>query len=159
MNALRTALSIAAFAALGAVAAAPADARAYHQTVAGWRITLEYESGDRTVYLRRHRRGYRVDLTYEFWRGNGGVSTQGTFERGACRSGDTGAIVPFAQGMTRRFLDSRLTDYLRECPLPRAEALALRRSLNAAWPRFNAWIRRARAEMDAENRAITNYGH
>ena len=68
------------------------------------------------------------------------------------------AIVPLDLGTSRRSFDQRLASYLRECPLPRAEAAALRRSLTRAWPRFLRQARRARAAMEAELRAIENYG-
>lgn len=154
----RSALFLVALVAFGALASPPAYARTRSQTVAGWRIVWEFESGDRTVHLRRRGRGYSFAFLHEYWRGNGGVVAGGTFERGSCRSGDAGVIVPFDEGMTRRYLDARVSDYLRDCPLPRAQALALRRTLDAAWPRFIRWSRAARAEMDAENRAIMDYG-
>lgn len=154
----RFALALTALALLCGFAASSAHARTRIQTVAGWQIVREDESGDRTVYLRRHRRFYRFDFTYEYWRGNGGVSTMATFERGACRSGGTGAIVPFAEGMSRRFLDTHVTEFLRECPLPRAETRAVRATLSAAWPRLVVQLRRAKADMDAEIREIENYG-
>jgi len=108
--------------------------------------------------MSRRGRGYRFTYYFEFWRGNGGVVVAGEFRRGACNGSDSGPIMPFAQGMSRAFMNGRLSGYLRACPLPRAEALALRRGANAAWPRFAALARRARAAMDAEDRAIMNYG-
>lgn len=137
----------------------PASARTGALTVAGWRITHGgTDDGGYFAQLGRSRRSYRLVHYLEFWRGNGGVSVMATFERGACRSGDAVGIVPFDEGMSRGFLDARVADYLRECPIPRAEAVALRRSLNAAWPRFIAQARRERARMTAEIRAIENYG-
>src|SRR5688572_23816168 len=129
------------------------------QTVAGWRIASGGTGdGGRFVRLSRNGRGYRLAHYLEFWRGNGGVAIAASFRRGACRSGDTDGIVPTVQALSRATFDIRLADYLRECPLPRGEAVALRRTLNAAWPHFLARARRALAATEAENRAIENYG-
>ena len=102
--------------------------------------------------------GTEFEHYIEYWRGNGGVVISDTFRRGACRSGNSSAIVPHEQALSRETFDQRLADYLRECPLPRAETVALRRTLNAAWPRFLASARRARAAMDAENETIARHG-
>ena len=157
---IAAALPLLAFVLLGTLAT-PADAqtRTRTQIVAGWRIASG-DSGDggHAVWFSRRGRGYRLEHYLEFWRGNGGVVTSATFRRGACRSGDASAIVPFEQGMSRATFYSRLGNYLRECPLPRAEAAALRRSLNAAWPRFHAAARRAHAAMNAEIEAILRHG-
>jgi hypothetical protein len=143
---------------LGA-AAAPAGAQTRMQTVAGWRISLGGSGdGGHLVRLSRRGRGYRFEHFLEYWRGNGGVVMGASFRRGACSSGEAGAIVPHALGLSRATFDQRLADYLRECPLPRAERAALRRTLDAAWPRFLAFARRARAAMDAENEAIVRHG-
>jgi len=159
MNARGIALTLLAFATLGVLATPPALARNRGETVAGWHF-FQGGSGDGGYVARMSRRGrgYRFSYFYEFWRGNGGVAVGATFARGACRSGDAGSIVPFAEGMTRAYLDARLRDYLRECPLPRAEAVALRRGLDSAWPRFVAAARRARAAMDRENALIARGG-
>lgn len=159
MKAQRVALSLLITAALGVTAPVPADAQTGGRAVAGWRIT-HGGTGDGGYFaqLARSGRGYRLTHYLEFWRGNGGVSVMASFERGDCRSGDANAIVPFDEGMSRGFFDTRLADYLRECPLPRAEADALRRTLDTAWPLFIALARRERARMEAELRAIMNQG-
>ncbi len=146
--------------ALGLLATPPALASDHSQTVAGWRF-FEDGSGDGGYVARMSRRGqgYRFSYSYEFWRGNGGVVVGATLALGRCRSGDAGSIVPFAEGLSRAYLDARLRDYLRECPLPRAEAAALRRGLDTAWPRFAAVSRRARAGMDRENERIARGGY
>jgi hypothetical protein len=156
----RAALILLAIAMSGALAP-PADAqtRIRTQSVAGWRIASG-DSGDGgyAVWFSRRGRGYRLEQYLEFWRGNGGVATSATFRRGTCRSGDASAIVPFEQGLSRATFEMRLANYLREYPLPRAETVTLRRSLNAAWPRFFAAARRARAAMNAEIEAILRHG-
>jgi hypothetical protein len=127
--------------------------------VAGVRIEWIAESdGGLLVRMRRKGRGYRFDYSLEFWRGNGGVVVGSTFRRGTCRSGDAGGIQPTAEAMTRATLDSRLGDYLRECPLAPARERALRRSLAAAWPVFSHLADRALAVTIAENQAIADYG-
>jgi len=142
-----------------AFATPPANARDRTETIAGWRIVSGgSRDGGYVARLVRHGRGYRFEHHLEFWRGNGGVVISATFRRGACRSGDASAIVPFEQGMSRATFDMRLADYLRECPLPRREASALRRTLNLAWPRFAAAARRALATMEAEIEAIIRHG-
>ena len=83
---------------------------------------------------------------------------QGEFRRGRCVSAGESGIVPFWHATSRRWFDRQLTAWLRECPLPGAEAAALRRSLARAWPVFQRQVRRARANMDADSRAIENYG-
>lgn len=139
--------------------AAPAAAQRRSETVAGWRISSAGSGdGGYVARLERHGRGWRYAHRLEYWRGNGGVVMSDTFRRGSCRSGDAGAIVPHELGLSRETFDQRLADYLRECPMPRREALALRRSLNLAWPRFLVQARRARAAMDAELRAIERHG-
>lgn len=160
MHANRNCL-IAAFLGLLVLAgvAPPANARTHSETVAGWRIA-HGGSGDggHVVRLSRRGRGYSFEHYLEYWRGNGGVVMGAAFRRGACRSGDASAIVPHELGLSRETFDQRLADYLRECPLPRAEAAALRRTLNAAWPRFLGAARHARATIDAENEAIVRHG-
>jgi len=127
--------------------------------VAGWRIASGGTSdGGRFVRLSRNGRGYHLVHYLEFWRGNNGVAIAANFRRGACRSGDAEGMIPTEQALSRATFDMRLAGYLRECPLARGEAVALRRSLNAAWPRFLARARRALAATEAENRAIENYG-
>lgn len=143
----------------GPLAAQPASAQAGTQTIAGWRITSG-GSGDGGYMVRLSRRTRTWAYTHylEYWRGNGGVVIQDEFRRGRCRSGDASAILPFELGTSRTSFDQRLASYLRECPLPRAEAAELRRSLARAWPHFLRHVRRQRAALDAELRAIENYG-
>lgn len=129
------------------------------QTIAGWRITSGGSGdGGYMVRLTRRTRGYAYTHYLEYWRGNGGVVIQDEFRRGRCRSGDASAILPFELGTSRTSFDQRLASYLRECPLPRARAAELRRSLARAWPHFLRQVRRQRAALDAELRAIENYG-
>jgi hypothetical protein len=108
--------------------------------------------------LTRRARGYTYTHYIEYWRGNGGVVMEDHFRRGRCRSGDMSAIVPLHLGTSRSSFDQRLASYLRECPLPRAQATELHRSLARAWPHFLRQARRAEAAMVAELRAIENYG-
>ena len=139
--------------------ATPADAQSGAETIAGWRV--EYGgSGDGGHMVRLVRRGrtYQLEHHLEYWRGNGGVAISASFRRGECRSGDGGGIIPSDQGMSRAAFDQRLADYLRECPLSPAEEAALRRTLNAAWPRFAARAAEARAAMEAEAEAIARHG-
>ena len=148
-------------AALTPLAARPASAqpRTRVETVAGWRITSG-GSGDGGFMARltRRTRGYAYSHYIEYWRGTGGVVMSDEFRRGGCRSGDGSAIVPLDLGTSRRTFDQRLASYLRECPLPRAQATELGRSLARAWPHFLRQARRAEAAMVAELRAIENYG-
>jgi len=146
-----------ALALLAPLAAPPAFART--ETIAGWRITSGGSGdGGYMARLTRRTRGWSYSHYIEYWRGNGGVVMSDEFRRGRCRSGDESAIVPLDLGTSRSSFDQRLASYLRECPLPRAEAAALRRSLARAWPRFLRQARRAEAAMAAELRAIENYG-
>lgn len=159
MHANRNCLIAAFLGLLLAGAAAPANARMRSETVAGWRIASGGSGdGGHLVRLSRHGRGYSFEHVLEYWRGNGGVVMGASLRRGACRSGDASAIVPHELGLSRETFDQRLADYLRECPLPRAEAATLRRTLNAAWPTFLARAHRARAAIDAENEAIVRHG-
>ena len=158
MNMGRAALLLAATS-FAVLAAEPASARDRVEHIAGWRLSAGGTGdGGRRVGLSRRGRGYRFEHHLEFWRGNGGVVIGASFRRGDCRSGDASAIVPFEQGMGRAMFDERLADYLRACPLPRAEADAFRRGLDAAWPCFAALAERARAETEAENEAIARHG-
>lgn len=144
---------------LGPLAAPPATARTRTETIAGWHITSGGSGdGGHEVRLIRRGPGYRYEHQLEYWRGNGGVVIQDEFRRGRCRSGDASAILPFELGTSRTSFDQRLASWLRECPLPRAEAAELRRSLARAWPHFLRHVRRQRAALDAELRAIENYG-
>ena len=146
-----------ALAFLAPLAAPPAFART--ETIAGWRITSGGSGdGGYMARLTRRTRGWSYSHYIEYWRGNGGVVMSDEFRRGRCRSGDESAIVPLDLGTSRRSFDQRLASYLRECPLPRAQAAELRRSLARAWPRFLRQARRAEAAMVAELRAIENYG-
>ena len=142
---------------LGPWAAPPAQART--ETVAGWHISSGGSGdGGHEVRLTRRGRGWSYDHQLEYWHGNGGVVMGDEFRRGRCRSGDASAIVPVELGTSRETFDQRLADYLRECPLPRAEAAALRRSLDRAWPVFLRHARRARAAMAADSAAIARHG-
>lgn len=148
-----------ALALLTPLAAPPASARDRVETVAGWRITSGGSGdGGYMARLTRRTRGWSYNHYIEYWRGNGGVVMSDEFRRGSCRSGDMSAIVPLDLGTSRSTFDQRLASYLRECPLPRAEATELRRSLARAWPRFLRQARSAEAAMVAELRAIENYG-
>ena len=158
MNARRLSLPLFAVAAL-ALAASPVAAQNRSETVAGWRIGSGGSGdGGYVARLSRRGRGYSLEHRLEFWRGNGGVAISASFRRGDCRSGDAGGIVPFDEGMSRAAFDRRLADYLRECPLPRAEDAVLRRTLDLAWPRFAAAARRARSAMEAQIDAIVRHG-
>ena len=139
--------------------AAPADGRNRSEAVAGWRI-VSGGSGDggHVAGLSRRGRGWRLEHNLEFWRGNGGVVISAEFRRGDCRSGDSSAIVPIEQGMSRAMFDDRLADYLRACPLRPAEEAELRRTLRLAWPRFAARAAEALAAMEAELEAIARQG-
>lgn len=141
---------------LAPLAASPALART--ENVAGWRITSG-PSGDggHDVRLTRHGRGYVFDHLVEYWHGNGGVSVHDDYRRGRCNSAGEDGILPFWTATSRARLDRQLAAYLRACPLPAGEAAALRRSLVRAWPAYLRHVRRARAAMDADNRAIGNY--
>jgi hypothetical protein len=142
-----------------ALPATPAAAQLRSESVAGWRIAYGGSGdGGHVVRLSRNGRGYRLSHELEFWRGNGGVVMGATFRRGRCRSGDAGVIVPFEQGLSRATFDMRLADYLRACPLPRAELAVLLRGLDRAWPRFLRRARRALAAIRAENEAIVRHG-
>ena len=146
-----------ALALLAPLAAPPAMART--ETVAGWRIWAGGSGdGGYAVRLTRRARGWSYSHYIEYWHGNGGVVMSDEFRRGSCRSGDMSGIVPLHLGTSRRSFDQRLASYLRECPLPRAQAAALRRSLARAWPHFQRQARRALAAMEAENEAIARYG-
>jgi hypothetical protein len=137
----------------------PAIAQPRAETVAGWRITSGGSGdGGHAVRLTRRGPGYSYEHNLEYWHGNGGVVMGDEFRRGRCRSGDASAIVPLELGMSRETFDQRLTDYLRECPLSRAEEAALRRSLDRAWPRFLRHARRALAAMEADSAAIERHG-
>lgn len=125
------------------------------QNVAGWRITSGGSGdGGYMARLSRRTRAYTFTHYVEYWRGNGGVVMADEFRRGSCRSGDNSAILPIHLGSSRSSFDQRLASYLRECPLPRAEAAELRRSLARAWPHFLRHVRRQRAALDAELRWI-----
>lgn len=129
------------------------------QTIAGWRISSGGSGdGGHEVRLTRRGPGYSYEHNLEYWHGNGGVVVGDSFRRGRCRSGDASAIVPLDLGISRETFDQRLADYLRECPLPRAGAAALRRSLERAWPHFLRHARRARAAMEADGAAIARHG-
>jgi hypothetical protein len=144
---------------LALLAAPPALAQTRTETVAGWRISSGGSGdGGHAVRLVRRGPGYVYEHNLEYWHGNGGVVMGDQFRRGRCRSGDASAIVPLELGMSRETFDQRLTDYLRECPLPRAEEAALRRSLDRAWPRFLRHARRAQAAMEADSAAIARHG-
>lgn len=135
----------------GPLAAQPIQPRDRVETIAGWRISSGGSGdGGYVARLTRRARGWSYNHEIEYWRGNGGVVMADEFRRGSCRSGDESAIVPLDLGTSRRAFDRRLVSYLRECPLPRAEAAALRRSLARAWPHFLRHARRQRAAMDAE---------
>jgi hypothetical protein len=156
MTATRIALA-ALIAAL--VAGPPAEAQTRRETIAGWRLeTGGTGDGGHMVRLVRRGRDYRLEHYLEFWRGNGGVVVNGAFQRGGCRSGEAGGIVPFEQGMARATLDLRLADYLRQCPLSPAKTAMLRRTLEAVWPRFAARAAQALAAIEAENEAIVSHG-
>ena len=136
---------------LAALAPSSVLARDRVETVAGWQISSGGSGdGGHVARLTRRGRGWFYLHEVEYWRGNGGVVLSDEFRRGRCRSGDASAIVPMELGTSRQTFDQRLADYLRECPLPRAEAAALRRSLARAWPVFLRHARRARAALDAE---------
>lgn len=144
---------------IGLIAAPPAFARTHTETIAGWHISSGGSGdGGHEVRLTRRGPGYRYEHQLEYWHGNGGVVIADSFRRGRCRSGDASAIVPVGLGTSRVTFDQRLADYLRECPLPRAEAAALRRSLARAWPHFLRHARRARAAMEADRAAIARHG-
>lgn len=148
-----------ALALLAPLAAPPAFAQRRAETIAGWHITSGGSGdGGHEVRLTRRGPGYRYEHQLEYWHGNGGVVIADSFRRGRCRSGDASAIVPVALGTSRTTFDQRLADYLRECPLPRAEAAALRRSLARAWPHLLRHARRARAAMEADSAAIARHG-
>jgi hypothetical protein len=142
------------------LAASPASAQSRDRVeiVAGWRISSG-DSGDGgyDARLSRRGRGWSYEHGIEYWRGNGGVEMSDDFRRGRCRSGDEG-IIRFALGTSRRSFDQRLASYLRQCPLPRAEAAAMRASLSRAWPIFLRHARRQRAGMDAEIARIVRGG-
>jgi len=139
--------------------AAPADARETSQAVAGWRIRDVHESdGGHLVILSRRGAGWRFAYQLNFWRGNGGVYVGATFSAGACNSGDAEMLRPPEAALARASLEAWLADYLGECPLPAAEEARLRRTLDAAWPVFAARAAEAEAAIEAENRAIENYG-
>ena len=143
----------------GAAQHADPDSRETGETVAGWRVRSVFESdGGRLVIIGRRAARWRFEYQLNFWRGNGGVYVGATFERGSCRSGDAEMLRPAEEALARASLDAWLADYLRECPLPGAEEARLRRSLDAAWPRFAARAASARAETEAENRAIEAHG-
>lgn len=161
----RTLTAALAIAASFSAAASPAAARdsdsrpLSRRTIASVTIEAIAESdGGRLVRMRRKGARYAFEYHLEYWRGNGGVVVGAAFRSGKCRSGEADAIVPYEQGMARAMLDSRLGDYLRECPLPPARQAELRRSLDAAWPAFLALAEDARAAIDAENQAIADYG-
>lgn len=121
------------------------------ETVAGWRISSGGSGdGGYVARLSRRTRTYNFNHEIEYWRGNGGLPTLDEFRRGRCVSAGENTMVPYAVGTSRRRLDRQLAAYLRECPLPRAEAAALHRSLDRAWPVFMRHARRQRAAMDAE---------
>lgn len=138
---------------------APPSATARTETVAGWRIWSgpSGDGGD-DVRLTRRGRGYVIDRLLDYWHGNSGVSSHDEYRRGGCASGGEDGILPFWTATSRARFERQLAAYLRDCPLPAAEAAALRRSLARAWPVYMRHVRRARAAMDAENRAIENYG-
>ena len=143
----------------GVLVSDTAAARDRVERIAGWRVASGGTGdGGRRVSLSRRGRGYDFEQYLEFWRGNGGVVIGASLRRGACRSGEASAIVPTDQGLSRAMFDDRLAGYLRECPLPPAEAEVFRRTLDVAWPRFIALAVRARAETEAENEAIARHG-
>lgn len=148
---------IAAPVAAGALAAdAGFDRR---RTVEGVRIErLGEGDGGTLVRMVRRGRGYRFEYHLEFWRGNGGVIAGASFRRGGCSSGDSDMLRSAEGALARDSLHGWLTDYLRECPLAPAGEAALRRALDAAWPTFSAWANEAWAAIEAENRAILDYG-
>lgn len=156
---LRHHAGLLAFALLAPLTAPPAAARDRVQIIAGWRV-VSGPSGDggHAVRLTRRTRLWAFDQQIEYWHGNGGVSMQGEFRRGSCGSAGESGIVPWAHATSRRWFDRQLAAYLSECPLPRREAAALRASLARAWPAWQRQVRRARAAMDADARAIENYG-
>jgi hypothetical protein len=160
-RALSAAAALAACVATGG-AAQPLDRDSrvlVERIVAGFRMQSIMESdGGRLVRMRRSGRGYAFEYSLEFWRGNGGVVIGARLRRGACRSGDADAIQPTDDAMAPAALDSRLGEYLRECPLTRMREAELRRSVSAAWPAFSALAQTALAATIAENRAIENYG-
>jgi hypothetical protein len=138
---------------------ASAQARDRVENVAGWRIISGPSSdGGHDVRLIRRGRGYVFDHLVEYWRGNGGVSVHDDYRRGRCNGAGEDGILPFRTATSRARLDRQLAAYLRACPLPAGEAAALRRSLVRAWPAYLRHVRRARAAMDANNRAIGNDG-
>lgn len=148
-----------ALTALTLLAAPPAAARTRAETIAGWRISSGGSGdGGHAVRLTRRTRSWSYDHNLEYWHGNGGVVMGDEFRRGACRSGDISAIVPIHLGTSGSSFDQRLASYLRECPLPRREAAALRASLARAWPVFLRHARRARAYMEADSAAIARHG-
>lgn len=152
-------LAAAQLLALALLATSSALAQTRTQTVAGWRITSGGSGdGGYMARLSRRTRAYAFAHYIEYWRGNGGVVMSDEFRRGACQSGDQSGIVPFPLATSRRTFDQRLSSYLRECPLPPAQAAELRRSLARAWPHFLRHVRRQRAALDAELRAIGNEG-
>lgn len=156
---LRLAARLLALALLVPLTTPPAYAQRRAETVAGWRISSGGSGdGGHEVRLTRRGPGYSYEHNLEYWHGNGGVVMGDEFRRGRCRSGDASAIVPLELGMSRETFDQRLTDYLRECPLPRGEEAALRRSLDRAWPRFLRHARRALAAMEADSAAIERHG-
>jgi hypothetical protein len=157
--ATRLLLTLALLAPLAAASASTQPPPNRVETVAGWRITYG-DSGDGgySARLSRHGRGWSFEHYIEYWRGNGGVVISDEFRRGRCRSGNDGAIVRMALGTSRHALDQDLARYLRECPLPRAEAAALRASLARAWPVFLRQSRRQRAGMEAEIARILRGG-
>src|SRR5689334_10924457 len=148
-----------AMALLAPLAASPASARDRVQIVAGWRISSG-SSGDggHTARLSRRTRSWSYSHDLEYWHGNGGVVMGDEFRRGACHCGDISAIVPLDLGTSHRSFEQRLESYLRECPLPRREAAALRRSLARAWPIFLRHARRAEAYREADLDAIARHG-
>lgn len=141
------------------LATPPALAQSRAETVAGWRISSGGSGdGGHEVRLTRRGPGYSYAHHLEYWHGNGGVVMADEFRRGHCRSGDASMIVPLELGTSRETFDERLAGYLRECPLPRAEEAAMRRSLDRAWPRFLVHARRALAAMEADSAAIARHG-
>lgn len=145
----------------GALAAQPASAQARDrvENIAGWRVSSG-DSGDGgyDARLERRGRGWSFSHLIEYWRGNNGVSVHDEFH-GNCRygAGENG-IIRFWEGVSRPRFDRQLASYLRSCPLPRAEAAAMRRSLDRAWPVFMRHARRQRAGMDAELARIARGG-
>ena len=152
------ALSLALALSGASLLATPAAAADRRRTVAGWQVeSVSEQDGGRLVRLSRRGRGWRFEHHLAFWRGNGGIVLGASFRGGDCRSGDADMTVGTATALSREGFDGRLADYLRECPLPEADAAALRRGIDAAWPLFTAWAWEAEAATEAEAAAVARY--